>query len=337
MTIQANTYWQTIANRARMQGRPFFSMAPMEAVTDTIFRRVVAQAGQPDVYYTEFTNASSMVHPKAKFSVQGRLAVAPGEQQPVAQIWGSRPVDIAAASRLLPAMGYEAVDINMGCPDGTVIKNSAGSDLIRHPYLAQDIIAAAKQSGLPVSVKTRLGFYKPAEFRTWLPYILQQDVAVLTVHLRTRKEMSKVPAHYELIDEILAMRDRLAPNTLIQVNGDIKDRQAGLDLAAKHPGIDGIMIGRGVLENPYAFNPQTDGHSLAESVALLRLQLDLFDEVNATVTPKNFEALKRYFKIYLRGFAHASNLRQALMETHSTQEVREQLWQSGLIKNQRSA
>ncbi|WP_313592508.1 tRNA dihydrouridine synthase, partial [Leuconostoc lactis] len=242
-----------------------------------------------------------------------------------AQIWGSRPEDIAGAAKLLPDMGYRAVDLNMGCPDPTVVKNGAGSDLIRHQDLAAQLVSAAKESGLPVSVKTRLGFYDPMEFRDWLPVILQQDVAVLTVHLRSRKEMSKAPAHFELIDEIVAMRDAIAPNTLLQINGDIKSRAEGEALAKAHPGVDGIMIGRGIFENPYAFEESPRQHTLEESIALLKLQLDLFDEVNATVTPKHFEALKRYFKIYLRGFAHASALRQMLMETHATDEVREVL------------
>lgn len=323
-------FWDEVVANAQKghdssKKRPFFSLAPMEAVTDTIFRRVVEKAGAPDVYFTEFTNASSMIHPKAKFSVQGRLAVAENETQPVAQIWGSRPEDIAGAAKLLPDMGYRAVDLNMGCPDPTVVKNGAGSDLIRHPDLAAQLVSAAKESGLPVSVKTRLGFYDPMEFRDWLPVILQQDVAVLTVHLRSRKEMSKAPAHFELIDEIVAMRDAIAPNTLLQINGDIKSRAEGEALAKAHPGVDGIMIGRGIFENPYAFEESPRQHTLEESIALLKLQLDLFDEVNATVTPKHFEALKRYFKIYLRGFAHASALRQMLMETHATDEVREVL------------
>lgn len=323
-------FWDEVVANAQKghdssKKRPFFSLAPMEAVTDTIFRRVVEKAGAPDVYFTEFTNASSMIHPKAKFSVQGRLAVAENETQPVAQIWGSRPEDIAGAAKLLPDMGYRAVDLNMGCPDPTVVKNGAGSDLIRHQDLAAQLVSAAKESGLPVSVKTRLGFYDPMEFRDWLPVILQQDVAVLTVHLRSRKEMSKAPAHFELIDEIVAMRDAIAPNTLLQINGDIKSRAEGEALAKAHPGVDGIMIGRGIFENPYAFEESPRQHTLEESIALLKLQLDLFDEVNATVTPKHFEALKRYFKIYLRGFAHASALRQMLMETHATDEVREVL------------
>lgn len=323
-------FWDEVVANAQKghdssEKRPFLSLAPMEAVTDTIFRRVVEKAGAPDVYFTEFTNASSMIHPKAKFSVQGRLAVAENETQPVAQIWGSRPEDIAGAAKLLPDMGYRAVDLNMGCPDPTVVKNGAGSDLIRHQDLAAQLVSAAKESGLPVSVKTRLGFYDPMEFRDWLPVILQQDVAVLTVHLRSRKEMSKAPAHFELIDEIVAMRDAIAPNTLLQINGDIKSRAEGEALAKAHPGVDGIMIGRGIFENPYAFEESPRQHTLEESIALLKLQLDLFDEVNATVTPKHFEALKRYFKIYLRGFAHASALRQMLMETHATDEVREVL------------
>ncbi len=330
MTLQSpqHNFWSKVVEKAQLgsdsaEKVPFFSLAPMEAVTDTIFRRVVAQAGGPDVYFTEFTNASSMVHPKAKFSVQGRLAVAEGEQQPVAQIWGSRPETIAGAAKILPTMGFQAVDINMGCPDNTVIKNSAGSDLIRHPELAVSVIAAAKQSGLAVSVKTRLGFSQAEEFREWLPIIFKQDIALLTIHLRSRKEMSKVPAHLEYIDEILAMRDSIAPKTLIQLNGDIKTRAEGLALAQAHPGVDGIMIGRGIFENPYAFEKTPTPHTLEESIALLNLQLDLFDDVNENVTSKHFEALKRYFKIYLRGFAHASALRQMLMETHATNEVRD--------------
>ncbi|MFC4760619.1 tRNA dihydrouridine synthase [Fructobacillus durionis] len=334
-----SAYWQNIVDSAKdEQGnpRPFFSMAPMEAVTDTIFRRVVAKAGGPDVYYTEFTNAASMVHPEAKFSIQGRLAVAPGEQMPIAQIWGSKAEAIGGAAKLLPEMGYEAVDINMGCPDGTVIKNSSGSDLIRHPDTAVELIAAAKESGLPVSVKTRLGFNKVEEYHDWLETIFKQDVQVLTIHLRTRKEMSKVDAHFELIDDIIAMRDRISPNTLLQLNGDIKNYKQGMEIAAAHPGVDGIMIGRGVLEDPYAFNHEETEHTLAESIDLLKLQLDLFDEVTKTVTPKHFEALKRYFKIYLRGFAHASQLRQMLMETHATDEVRAILDEhvGDLVKNE---
>jgi len=318
-------FWQNIVDSADQKAGehvPFFTLAPMEAVTDTVFRRVVEHAAGPDMYYTEFVNARSIAHPKAKFSVQGRLAVAKGEKMPIAQIWGNRPEDFLSAITELKTDGYQAIDINMGCPDGTVIKNAGGSDLIRHPHDAEAIIQAAKQVGLPISVKTRLGFNELETYKRWLPFLLKQDVQVLTVHLRTRKEQSKVPAHFELIDEILAMRDEISPNTLIQFNGDIKDRQAGLQLAQKHPGIDGIMIGRGIFESPWAFEVNPCEHTLEESLELLNLQLDLHDEVTALYGPRHFQKLKRFFKIYVRSFSYASDLRMALMDTKSTADAR---------------
>ncbi|SUP52388.1 Probable tRNA-dihydrouridine synthase [Weissella viridescens] len=210
----------------------------------------------------------------------------------------------------------------MGCPDSTVIKNGAGSGLIKEPDKAAELIAAAKTGGLPISVKTRLGFNKLDTFREWIPFLLRQDIQVLTIHLRTRKEMSKVPAHFELIDEILQMRDEIAPDTLIQINGDIKDRAQGLAIAKEHPGLDGIMIGRGIFESPFAFEDTATEHTLDDSLDLLRYQLDLHDEFEAEFGPTNFQKLKRFFKIYVRGFSYASDLRVALMETKTTDEVR---------------
>ncbi len=321
-------YWQNIIDQAQIPGQdkvPFFTLAPMEAVTDTVFRRVVEQAAGPDAYYTEFTNARSVAHPKAKFSVQGRLAVAENERMPIAQIWGDRPQDFVSSINDLKKRGYQAVDLNMGCPDGTVIKNGGGSDLIRNPETAAAVIAAAKEPGLPISVKTRLGFNHLDTYKTWLPFLLEQDIQVLTVHLRTRKEMSKVPAHFELIDEILAMRDEISPNTLIQFNGDIKNRAEGLALAQAHPGIDGLMIGRGIFESPWAFEKEPVDHTLEDSLVLLNLQLDLHDEVTKLYGPRHFQKLKRFFKIYVRSFSYASDLRMALMETNTTDEVRQVL------------
>ena len=324
-----SAYWQKVVDDAQKHPEagltqvPFFTMAPMEAVTDTVFRRVVAKAGGPDVYYTEFTNARSISHPKAKFTVQGRLAIMPDEKIPVVQIWGNRGEDFEKAALDLKERGFEAIDINMGCPDSTVIKNGGGSDLIRHFEDAKAVIAATKVAGLPVSVKTRLGFNDLTTFRTWLPFLLEQDIQMLTVHLRSRKEMSKVPAHFEFIDEIIKMRDEIAPDTLIQFNGDIKDRAHGLQIAREHPGIDGIMIGRGIFENPFAFELEPHEHTLEETLGLLRLQLDNYDAFVAEFGPMHFQKLKRFFKIYVRNFSYASDLRLALMETKTTDQVRE--------------
>ena len=322
-----NNFWQEIISKTGKfengNRKPFFSLAPMEAVTDVIFRHVVAEAARPDVFYTEFTNSASFCSEKGVHSTRGRLHFTEDEQPIVAQIWGSKPENFAQMSKGLAKMGYKAIDINMGCPDKAVIKSGGGSDLIRNPEIAGEIIAAAKEGGLPISVKTRLGFSRIDEWRDWLKFLLEQNIAVLTVHLRTKKEMSNVDAHFEMIPEILALRDKIAPQTLIQINGDILSVRQGLELAKKHPGIDGIMIGRGVFANPFVFETEAREHSKAELINLLKLHLDIFDEYATRFEIRKFEPLKRFFKIYIREFDGASDLRAKLMETKSTAEVRE--------------
>lgn len=322
-----NNFWQEIISKTGKfengNRKPFFSLAPMEAVTDVIFRHVVAEAARPDVFYTEFTNSASFCSEKGVHSTRGRLHFTKDEQPIVAQIWGSKPENFAQMSKGLAEMGYRAIDINMGCPDKAVIKSGGGSDLIRNPELAGEIIAAAKEGGLPISVKTRLGFSRIDEWHDWLKFLLEQDIAVLTVHLRTKKEMSKVDAHFEMIPEILKLRDEIAPQTLVQINGDILSVRQGLELAEKYPGIDGIMIGRGVFANPFVFETEAHEHSKTELINLLKLHLDIFDEYATRFEIRKFEPLKRFFKIYIREFDGASDLRAKLMETKSTAEVRE--------------
>lgn len=301
--------------------RPFFILAPMEAVTDVVFRHVVTAAARPDVYFTEFVNSASYCSPQGEHSTRGRLTFTDDEHPMVAQIWGNSPEQFAQMSVGLAAMGYKGIDINMGCPVTNVAKKACGSGLIREPELAAQLIAAAKEGGLPVSVKTRLGFTHIDEWRDWLTHILKQDVVNLTIHLRTRKEMSKVDAHFELIPEIKKLRDEIAPHTLLTINGDIRDRQHGEELVAQ-TGVDGVMIGRGVFHNPFAFEKDQRDHSKEELLELLRLQLDLHDKYSAELGPRKFEPLKRFFKIYVREFEGASELREKLMHTKSTDEVR---------------
>ncbi len=304
--------------------KPFFILAPMEAVTDVVFRHVVAKAASPDVFFTEFVNTNSFCSPKGKHSTRGRLAFTEDEQPMVAQIWGTNPEYFREMAHGLKDLGFQGIDINMGCPAKDVVKGGAGSGLIRTPELAAEIIAATKEAGLPVSVKTRLGDIKVDELQGWLTNILQQDVVNLTIHLRTRKEMSKVDAHYELIPEIKKLRDEIAPQTLLTINGDIRDRQHGLELVEKY-GVDGVMIGRGVFQNPFAFELEPKEHTQQERLDLLHFQLDLFDKYNEELEPRKYDPLKRFFKIYVRDFADASELREQLMHTTTTKEARELL------------
>ncbi|NCS83086.1 tRNA-dihydrouridine synthase [Candidatus Saccharibacteria bacterium] len=305
--------------------RPFYVLAPMEAVTDVVFRHVVAKAGRPDVFFTEFTNTASYCSPKGIHSTRGRLMFTEDEQPMVAQIWGKTPEHFREMAHGLKELGFKGIDINMGCPDKSVVKGGAGSGLMRTPELAADIIAATKEAGLPVSIKTRLGDVKPDEWQDWLTHSLKQDIVNLTIHLRTRKEMSNVPAHYELIPDIKKLRDDVAPHTLLTINGDIRDRQHGEELVKEY-GVDGIMIGRGIFHNPFAF--QKDGSVFLEErnrtklFELLNYHLNLFDQYNTEDEPRNFDPLKRFFKIYINGFPGAPEIREQLMHTKSTDEVR---------------
>ncbi len=336
--------------------KPFFILAPMEAVTDVVFRHVVARASAPDIWFSEFTNATGWVHAGQK-AIGGRLIKTDGENPIVAQIWGGEPGDMEQLALHCRELGYHGIDINMGCPAKSAIK-SGGSALIRKPDVAIAAIKAAKTAGLPVSVKTRLGYTHIDEWRDWLTTLLQQDIVNLTIHLRTKKEMSKVPAHFELIPEIIALRDEIAPQTLLTINGDIENREHGLELSNKYPGIDGIMIGRGVFHDPFCFCVKeplvtklaeasaglvsTDAHSIEtrreavsddfggekatatkqqELIDLLHYHLDLFDKWQPQLG-RPYETLKRFFKIYIRDFDGAKEMRDQLMHTKNTDEAR---------------
>ena len=310
---EKKNFWQELP-------RPFFILAPMEDVTVTVFRHVVQKAAKPDVYFTEFTNSESYVHPKGRDSLNSRLLFTEDEKPIVAHIWGDNPDHFAAMAKGMNEMGYAGLDINMGCPVPNVFKHGRGSGLILPPDVAVELIQAAKEGGLPVSVKTRLGHQDTEEYKEWLSLLLKQDIANLSIHLRTKTEMSKVDAHWELIPEIKKLRDEIAPQTLLTINGDIPNRQVGQELVDKY-GVDGVMIGRGIFHNPFAFEEEARDHSPKELLDLFRYHLDLFDE-NATKDGRPYKPLRRFFKIYIHSFRGANDLRIGLMETESTEEAR---------------
>ena len=301
--------------------KPFFVLAPMDAVTDTVFRHVVKKAAAPDVYFTEFASTDGYAHPKGRENMYSRLLFTPDETPLVAQIWGTRPERFAEMAQGLKEMGYQAIDINMGCPAKDVTKKGAGSALIETPELAAEIIAATKKAGLPVSVKTRVG-YRTNKAEEWLSFLLKQDIAALTVHARTMKEMSKVPAHWEDVALAVKLRDRIAPHTLIIGNGDVANRKEGLTRVAE-TGADGIMIGRGVFNDVFCFEHEPRAHTREEQFEIMNYHLDLWEKTWKDLPkPKNYHALKRFFKIYVRDFDGASELRDALMHTKNIDEVR---------------
>ena len=257
--------------------KPFLILAPMEGVTDVIFRQVIAHASRPDLFFTEFTNVSSYASEKGRANALERVAIAPSDAPIIAQIWGKNPAHFAEFAGVLESLGFSGVDLNFGCPDKHVNKAGGGAAMIKTPELAHECLNNAREATkLPVSVKTRLGWSSPEEYHDWLLFLLREHPAALTVHLRTKKEMSKVPAHYELIPEIIKLRAEISPETKLIINGDIKNRAHALELHKKYPEVDGFMIGRGVFENPFCF---TDHEPTREELLnLLKLHLDLFEE-----------------------------------------------------------
>ena len=302
--------------------KPFLILAPMEGVTDIVFRQVIASAGRPDLFYTEFTNVSSYASEKGRANALERLETAPTDSPIIAQIWGKNPEHFSETTQALESLGFSGIDLNFGCPDKHVNKAGGGAAMIKTPELAVECFRnAVKSTNLPVSIKTRLGWSNVEEYKTWLPTLLAEHPAALTVHLRTKKEMSKVPAHYELISEIIKLRNEISPETKLIINGDIKNRRHALELHEQYPEVDGFMIGRGVFENPYCFT--THEATKDELIKLLKMHLDLYEEYEKTHSHIPYEALKHFFKIYINNFPGAKDFRAKLMETHFVSEARE--------------
>lgn len=305
--------------------KPFFALAPMEGGTDTVFRQIVISCGRPDVVFTEFTNVEGL-RSKGKEEVGKRLIFDKKEHPIIAQIWGITPSAFYEAAETVAKMGFDGVDINMGCPEKTVVKHGACSALIENPKLAGEIIKAVKKGlqsagrRIPVSVKTRIGF-KTIKTGEWITFLLKQNLDALIVHFRTQKEMSNVPAHWEEAIKISRIRDQESIKTVIIGNGDVETKRGGLALANKYE-LDGIMIGRGAFHNPYVFNEKInyEKQPKEQRIKLLVKHLDLFE--NTWKEKRKYAPLKRFFKIYINGFEGAADLREKLMLTQNIEEAR---------------
>lgn len=301
---------------------PFYVLAPMADVTDPAYRALIAEYGAPDVMWTEFVSADGLYHTREKKGMKDEenplmrdLLFSEKERPIVAQLFSSNPETMEYAAKLCAQLGFDGVDINMGCPDRSIEKQGCGSAMIKNPEKAKAVIAAARKSGLPVSVKTRIG-YNTETMDEWLPQILEEKPDALTVHLRTRKEMSAVPAHWDLMPRAVALRDRISPGTRILGNGDVKDLEDAR-AKAEASGADGIMLGRAIFGNPWLFTGATsDAVSREEKLRALEELARGYSELRPT---KSFHILKKHVKAFVTGFDNAAPLRQALMEALDTE------------------
>lgn len=312
--------------------RPMKVLAPMEDVTDTVFRRIVARSGRPDVFFTEFTNTDGMCS-EGRDAVIHRLQYTQEERPIVAQIWGNNPEHYERACRDLREMGFDGIDINMGCPVKKIVKNGCCSALAENKSLAGELIAAAKEGAgeLPVSVKTRLGF-RTMQTEEWAGFLLEQKPVVLTMHGRTAKEMSDFPAKWEEIGRVVRLRNEMHSDTLILGNGDVESLAEIDDKAATY-GVDGVMIGRGIFHNIHLFDPERQHAEFPpkERIALLEDHMELYRQTWGS--DKNFEIMKKFVKVYISGFPGAAKLRNRLMEATGYPEIHAILggWSDGAL------
>jgi tRNA-dihydrouridine synthase len=300
--------------------KPIFAQAPMEDVTDTVFRQIIAKCGAPSVFFTEFTNAEGMCS-RGKDKVGKRLIFTKIERPIVAQIWGITPEKFFETAKLVKKLGFDGIDINMGCPQKAVIKRGACGALIDNPNLAKEIISAVKKGayGLPISVKTRIGV-KEIQTEKWISFLLQQNLDCLIVHGRTVKEMSEVPCHWDEIGKAVKLRNEAKVKTLIIGNGDIESHEDAMEKIKRYK-TDGAMIGRGIFNNLCIFNKDIDPSKIShgEKLKLLTEHITLFDKTWGK--EKNFSIMKKFYKIYLSGIPDVKNVRMKLMKFKTASET----------------
>ncbi len=304
-------FWHTLS-------MPFFVLAPLAGVTDPAFRRLIAKHGKPHAMWTEFTSADGLCAPGRDRLLRG-LAYAETERPIVAQLFGAKPDMMERAAALVAELGFDGIDINMGCPDRSVEKRGAGAALCKQPALAQAMIRAAKRGGLPVSAKIRLG-YDRNELATWLPALLEAEPVAITIHARTRQEMSQVSARWDAIAQAVDIRDRLGAPAYIIGNGDVTDL-ADARRKVRATGADGVMLGRAIFGNPWLFDERRTLADVppAEKLQVLLEHTRLFDELVGDI--KSLDTMKKHYKAYLKGFDGAKALFLQLMNARDVKEV----------------
>ena len=321
-----NSFWKRLE-------KPFFILAPMADVTDSAFRQIILECsnprtkraeqsshdGKPDVFYTEFVSADGLCSEKGKPKLMPHLTFKENERPIVAQFFGANPENFYKCAKLAVKLGFDGIDINMGCPAGKIVKHDSGAGLIRNPELAKEIVCEIKRGagGLPVSIKTRIGYNKIVT-EEWISHLIEAKPDAIIIHGRTMKEMSKVPAHWDEIGKAAILCKKA--EVLIIGNGDVKTYTEGLEKAEQYK-LDGIMVGRGVFSNPWFFNPSTDPATKTpeEKIMLLKKHVELFTELWGN--NKHFDVMKKFFKVYISGWEGAKELRMELMGTRNKEEV----------------
>lgn len=307
-------FWADLASRKR----PFFVLAPMADVTDVAFRQIISKYGKPDVFWTEFVSADGLSSEKGREALMIDLKFSENERPIVAQLFSGNPENMEFAAKLCVQLGFDGIDINMGCPDRSIEKSRSGAYAMKDIKLAKSVVEAARRGAgdIPVSVKTRIGYNK-IEW-DWIKEVLSWNLPAVTFHLRTRKEMSLVPAHWELMNEIVKLKNEISPETLIIGNGDVKNLNDGFE-KIEFSKAEGVMLGRAIFGNPWLFNKNKKEVPIKEKLEVMLEHTKLFLEMLGD--KKNFDLMKKHYKAYVNGFDGAKELRIRLMESKTYKEI----------------
>ncbi|MEI6660448.1 MAG: tRNA-dihydrouridine synthase [bacterium] len=312
-----NNFWDKLP-------KPFFALAPMADVTDAAFRRIICKYGKPDVTWTEFVSADGLVNSEGREALKIDLMYTEAERPIVAQLFSSNPVKMREACKFVAELGFDGIDINMGCPDKSIEKQGAGAAIMKNMKVAGEIIQAVKDGiadagkSIPVSVKTRVGYNK-VQIDEWVPFLLAQGIDALTIHARTRKEMSSVPARWEHVKEVVDIRNKMGVKTKILGNGDVLDIDHARKLA-EETGCDGVMLGRAIFGNPWLFAGKKE-IPLKEKLSVMVEHTKLYEELLGK--HKNFSIMKKHYKAYVNGWDGAKEFRMKLMEAENAGQVKQ--------------
>lgn len=307
------------------------ALAPMEDVTDAAFRKLIAKMAKPAVMFSEFTSADGLVlaPEKGQRILRKKLIYSESERPIAAQLFSAYPERMEKAAALVQELGFDGIDINMGCPVREVVETGCGAALIKNPALARELIHAARRGApnIPLSIKTRIGYDKD-DLDMWLPELLAEEPSAIIIHARTRKEMSDAPAHWDAIARAVKIRDSLQNprgvtsriKTLILGNGDVRDLGEART-RVEETACDGVMLGRAIYGNPWLFADRVELPSPQERIDALIEHLKLFDELLGDTT--NYATMKKHFKAYISGWDNAKELRVRLMDTQNSKEAQE--------------
>ncbi|GLD92126.1 hypothetical protein PINS_up000659 [Pythium insidiosum] len=311
------SFWRQLA-------KPIYVVAPMANVTDVAFRRIITDLAKPSVMWTEFVSCEALVHDAAsRQRMMTTLLYAEQERPIVAQLFGSKPEQFFESAQIVRDLGFDGIDINMGCPEDNVNKQGSGAALIKTPKLAQEIVAACKRGAgdLPVTVKTRIGFHQ-IEYEDWLRRLVDTEPEAITIHGRTRDEMSKVPAHWDVIGDATALIRSTGSSALVLGNGDVTSL---VDAAQKVDefGVDGVMLGRALFGNPWLFQgyPDTSHVPIRERLEVMRRHTQYFEELLGNPRLVGFARMKKFYPSYLKGLPNARGLRERFTHVKCAQDV----------------